>query len=173
MLLQFLKSIIIVICLISSLGFAGLGLYKAVEYIEDKTYAAKKKIEQIIITIAILHLFLLFRGVNFFLILYSLSIQGTFYTLLESYPNINPGNPTFILGSVMSLGNHFFILRAMILGKHYIIETLFSFVVFVWATPFCFFLSLSANDEALPTKGKKTNTWISSFVKRLTTKNDK
>lgn len=158
--------------MISTLAGLGIGLYKAVEYIEDKTYAAKSKIEQIILVISLLHVILLFRGVNFFLIIYSLAIQGLFYTLLEIYPNISPGNPTFIVGSLMALGNHFLMLRAMIIGRHYLLEMIFAFIVFVWATPFCFFLSLSANDEALPIKGRKTNTWIGRFVKSITKKNN-
>lgn len=170
---QFLKSIFIVFGLIGALAGLGVGLYKAVEYIEDKTFAAKKKIEQMVIAISIGHVLLIFRGVNFFLVLYSLIIQGIFYTLLEVYPNINPANPTFIIGSILALGNHFLMLRSLILGNYYFVEMIFIFVVFVWTTPFAFFLSLSANDEALPIKGRKTNTWIGRIVKQILSKENK
>lgn len=165
--LEFVKSIFIM-CLIL-FGFAGLGLgmYKAVEYIEDRTFAAKRKIEQIIIIISILHIFLIIRGISIFLVIYSLIIQFLFYSLLETYPNIQPTNLYFIIGSILALGNHFLMLRAMILGKNYLIEMVVSFFIFVWCTPFCFFLSLSANDETIPLKERKTNTLIKSFVQRL------
>lgn len=164
---EFIKSVLLIITVFSFFSGLGICMYKAVEYIEDKTYAAKRKIEQIIMTISALHFLLLFRGVNFFLILYSLSIQYIFYSLLDSYPNVQPTNICFIVGTLMALVNHFLILRTMIIGRHYMVEMVFSFVVFVWCTPFCFFLSLSANDDALPVKGKKTNTLIKSFFVRV------
>jgi hypothetical protein len=143
-----------------------IGLYKAVEYIEDKTYVAKKYIGIIIKGMSISHTLLLFRGVSILVILYSLSIQYIFYILLEIYPDVCPSNPTFIVGTCMALGNHFLMLRTMINGKHYVIEMILVFIFIVWTTPFCFFLSLSANDETLPSKGKKTSTWIGRLMKK-------
>jgi hypothetical protein len=163
--LVFLKSIFFIGALLCALIGLGVGLYKAVEFIGDRTFAAKKRIEQIMIAISIFHVLLILRGVNFFLVLYSLSIQYVFYTLLKPYPNIQPSNPVFIAGSVMALGNHFLMLRSMILGNHYMIEMVIGFLVAVWMTPFCFYLSLSANDMALPFKGRKTSTWIGRLIK--------
>lgn len=167
MFIEFLKSIFVIIAVFGCFAGLGIGMYKAVEYIEDKTYAAKRRIEQIIIAISALHIILVFRGVSIFLVIYSLIIQYIFYTLLETYPNVQAYNPLFIIGSLLALGNHFMMLRAMIIGHNYLIEMVFSFLVFVWATPFCFFLSLSANDDALPVKGKKTNTLIKRIVKKF------
>ncbi|KAM0673090.1 hypothetical protein GVAV_003436 [Gurleya vavrai] len=165
--LSFLKSISILFSMIAGLLAIAIGLYKAVEYIEDKTYAAKKRIEQIIIGVSLFHVILMFRGMSKLLLVYSLVIQYLFFSLLEIYPNIQPSNPTFICGSLMALVNHFLTLRCMILGNFYIVEMVLIFVFGVWSTPFCFFLSLSANDEALPVKGKKTNTWIKRFVSNI------
>lgn len=170
-LLDFIKSITVVCGLLVGLLSLGIGLYKAVEYIEDKTFAAKKRIEQIITSICLFHVYMFFRNVGFFLILYSLIIQYMFYTLLDPYPNIQPSNPVFLAGSAMALGNHFFMLRSMILGNFYVLEMVVIFILAVWCTPFCFFLSLSANDEALPMKGKKTNTWIKRIITKLVSKN--
>lgn len=170
MFLEFIKSIALILILLATLTFLGIFLYKTVEYIEDKTFAAKVKIEQIIITISCLHILLIFRRVSFFLVIYSLVIQGIFYNLLQYYPNIQPSNPNFIIGSLMALGNHFLMLRSMILGNNYLVEMVLIFIVIVWCTPFCFFLSLSANDEALPVKGKKTNTWIGKMLGKVLNK---
>ncbi|KAM0677780.1 hypothetical protein BDAP_001630 [Binucleata daphniae] len=170
---DFIKSLFVICSLCVGLLALGIGLYKAVEYIEDKTFAAKKKIEQIIACICLFHVFMFFRNVGFFLIVYSLVIQYIFYSLLDIYPDIQPSNPSFICGSIMALGNHFFMLRSMILGNFYVLEMIVIFVVAVWCTPFCFFLSLSANDEALPTKGKKTNTWIKRIITKMIKKDEK
>ncbi|EJW01846.1 hypothetical protein EDEG_03675 [Edhazardia aedis USNM 41457] len=164
--LNILGGLLVFVTCIAALLAMAVGLYKAVEYIEDRTYAAKKKIEQIIIAISVAHIILLFRRVGFFIVIYSLVIQYIFYSLLEIYPYVQPTNLTFIVGSLMALGNHFLILRAMILNNNYLLEMIFAFLVFVWATPFCFFLSLSANDEAFPTTGKKNSTLIGKFIKR-------
>ncbi|KAM0686844.1 erv26 superfamily protein [Conglomerata obtusa] len=171
-LFEFIKSISVLLGVMTGLLSLGIGLYKAVEYIEDKTFAAKKKIEQIIIGISIFHLYMLIRGVSKLILIYSLVIQYLFYSLLDIYPNIQPSNPVFIAGSVMALGNHFLMLKAMILGNYFVAEMIIVFVVGVWCTPFCFFLSLSANDEALPVKGKKANTWIKRFISNIIAKKE-
>ncbi|TBT96532.1 putative Erv26-like transmembrane adaptor protein [Hamiltosporidium tvaerminnensis] len=167
MFLIFLNSILILLGLIATIIGLAVGLYKAVQFIEDKTYAAKKRIENIITAVSIFHIFLILRKFSLFLVGFSLCIQFLFYSLLDIYPAILPTNIYFVVGSLMAVINHFLFLRALVKGDHYILEMIFYFIVVVWLTPFCFFLSLSANDETLPVKGTKTKTRAGELIKRL------
>lgn len=163
----FLKSLFLVAVSITVLFMFGLGIVNAIDYIEDKAYAAKKHIGTIIQVSSVLHAILLFRGVSILQILFSLSVQYAFYCLLDIYPLVKMDNPYFIYGTVASLLNHFLVIR-LIFAKPavYGLEIVFYFAL-IWITPFCFFLSLSANDEVLFVKGKATsNTLIGNLLKR-------
>lgn len=174
MLYVFFKSLLLIATSITSLLGLGLGIVKAIDYIEDKAYAAKKHIEAIIQVSAALHIILLFRGVPIFQILFSLSIQYAFYCILDIYPLVKMDNPYFIYGTIASLLNHFLVIR-LIFAKPavYGLEIVFYFAL-IWITPFCFFLSLSANDEVLFVKGKtSSNTLIGNFLKKYLYKEKK
>lgn len=164
----FLKSLGILAATVVGLLALGLGIVKAIDYVEDKAYAAKRHIETIIQISAGLHIILLLRGVSFFQILFSLTVQYAFYCLLDIYPLVKMDNPYFIYGTIASLLNHFLVIR-LIFSRNaiYGMEIVFYFAL-IWITPFCFFLSLSANDEVLFAKGKKTapNTLIGSLLKK-------
>lgn len=167
MLSVFLKSLFLILGSIGGLVGFGIGIVKAIDYIEDKAYAAKKHIEAIIQISAGLHVVLFFRGVSILQILFSLSIQYAFYCLLDIYPLVKMDNPYFIYGTLASLLNHFLVIR-LIFSKSvvYGTEIVFYFAL-VWITPFCFFLSLSANDEVLFVRGKpSSNTLIGSLLKK-------
>ncbi|KCZ74374.1 hypothetical protein H311_04661, partial [Anncaliia algerae PRA109] len=129
--------------------------------------AAKRRIELIIKIISALHVLLLFRGITKFLILFSLIAQFLFFSLLEDYPAFLPTNAYFLSGTICALINHFLFLRELVVNKLGVIETIIYFFVFVWITPFCFFLSLSANDENFAVKSKRRETFIGKFIKKI------
>lgn len=162
----FFKSLFILAASVSGIIGFGVGIIKAIEYIEDKAYAAKKHIEKIIQVSALLHIILLFRGVSILQILFSLTIQYSFFCLLEAYPTIKMENPFFVYGSVASLINHFLVIRFLFTSKIRILEIVFHFLL-IWITPFCFFVSLSANDEVLIVSGdrKINNTFIGKILR--------
>lgn len=172
MLLIFLKSIGILVGIVSSIVLLGAGMMRAVSYIEDKAYASKRRIDFIIKTICVSHIILWLRKVSIFVVLYSLIVQYLFYSLLESYPAFEPTNWFFIGGTAGALINHFLFLRELVVNRLGVIETVFYFIVFVWATPFCFFLSLGANDESFATRNKKRRTTlIGQLFKKIYTQN--
>jgi uncharacterized membrane protein YagU involved in acid resistance len=167
MILPFAKSLLIFFGSIIALVAVGLGIIKSIEYIEDKAYSAKKKIKNIVLASMFLHLYLLIRGKSIFHTLFSLSIQYSFYCMLDIYPIIKLDNPLFIYGTLASLVNHFLVIRFLFYRRLYTIEVLSIFVL-IWITPFCFFISLSANDEVIVVKGKTTtNTLIGNFLKKI------
>lgn len=167
MLIPFLKSLLIFFGSIAALIAIGVGIIKSIEYIEDKAYSAKKKIKNIIYICMFLHLYFLIRGKSIFHTLFSLSIQYSFLCLIDVYPIIKLDNPYFIYGTLASLVNHFLVIKFLFYRRLYTLEILSAFAL-IWITPFCFFISLSANDEVITIKGKTTtNTLIGNFLKKL------
>lgn len=163
----FLKSIGILVLCVGGVIFIGAGLARAVTYIEDKAYAAKRKIGNIIKVICAMHFVLWLRGVSVFIILYSLLVQYLFYSILDIYPAFEPTNYYFIAGTVGALINHFLFLRELVVNKLGVVELVLYFFFFVWTTPFCFFLSLGANDESFATRNKKRTTILGNLIKKI------
>lgn len=167
MIIEFFKSIFVFLGAIFGLVGLGLGIIKSIEYIEDKAYSAKNKIKRIIEISMFLHLYLIIRCKSIFQTAFSLSIQYAFYCMLEIYPIVKLDNPYFIYGTLASLVNHFLVIRLLFYRNLYSVEVLFVFAL-IWITPFCFFISLSANDEVIVVKGKTTtNTLIGNLFKKL------
>lgn len=165
MLLLFVQSVLILLLITTIIIAVALLLYHTVIYIEDHAIAARKKIENIILTVSVLHIFLLFRSVNIFQIVFSLSVQYIFYHLLLKYPNFGVMDPYLIVGTVLALVNHFLVLRLLILN-YWVLEVVVYFFVFVWLTPFCFYVSLSANDEVfVPVRNAKRETLLGRLMK--------
>ncbi|KAI5181197.1 hypothetical protein NEOKW01_1416 [Nematocida sp. AWRm80] len=137
-----------------ALGFVAC-LYKGIHFIEEYPNRAKEKIRLLIYTVLVLHTILLFRGFSIMLIGFSLLCQFMFYNLLEDYPNIETGGAGFISAVVMAFLNHMFFLNNMFKHRLNMFEIIFYFVIIVWAVPFMFFLSLTANDDVITIPGVK------------------
>ncbi|EPR79338.1 Transmembrane adaptor Erv26, partial [Spraguea lophii 42_110] len=168
MFLIFIQSLFIIVFIIALIIGLGFGLYYSVMYIEEHTYAAKDKIEMIIQGILILHIYLLLRGMRIFVIVFSLISNLIFYNLLSSYPYILASNVNFIAGCVAAFINHFLFLQTTIANNYNALEIILYFIIFVWVVPFCFFLSLTANDDTFPVKGNiKRKTWIGRILERV------
>lgn len=168
MLLLFFQSLGILLLISGGIIGCAIFLYKTVIYIEDHTMAFKSKLKDIIIFISLFHIILLLRGVNIFQLIYSVSIQFIFYNLYLKYPYFVISDPLLILGSIMALINHFLILRLLVFD-YYILEIITYFILCVWFTPFCFYVSLSANDELMTDlhKNKKVRTIIGNMIERV------
>merc|ERR1719204_1738752 len=71
--------------------------------------------------------------------------------LLSSFPLFSVSSPSFILSVVMVLINHYFAFSHF--GENYypFSEVMAYFTICMWLVPFAFFVSLSANENVLPT----------------------
>lgn len=168
MFLLFIQSVGILLLIAASIVGAAIGLYKTVIYIEDHTMAFKDRILEIIYTVAALHIVMLFRGVSILQVAFSGFIQYIFYHLYLKYPDFTISDPLLITGSVLALVNHFLTLRLLIFN-YYILEIIFYFIMCVWFTPFCFYVSLSANEDVMTDlhKRKKVKTVLGDLIGRV------
>lgn len=146
MIAEFLKCSFICVASIASVVAAGVGIVRAINYIEDNVYAVKETMRKILYTVVALHLFLLMCGMSIWHFLFSLSMQYAFHCFFETYPVIKPEDPKFIYGVLGSLVNHFLLIHMFVKNHSGIITIIFSFVL-IWVTPFCFFFTMSATDD--------------------------
>lgn len=168
MILLFFQSLLILGLIAALIIGAAIGLYQTVIYIEDHTMAFKDRIKQIIFAIGAIHVFMLFRGVSIFQVLFSGSIQYVFYNLYLKYPDFLISDPLLIIGSIMALVNHFLTLRLLIFN-FWVPEIILYFILCVWVTPFCFYVSLSANEDIMTDlhKRKKVQTMLGDLIGRF------
>ncbi|KAI8578370.1 hypothetical protein K450DRAFT_247565 [Umbelopsis ramanniana AG] len=148
------------------------GLYYLAELVEEYTVFTKKIIKYATGTVVFIHVCLwIFDRKPFFQILFSLACHGVYSMNLQTFPFISLTSPPFLAscGTYLSL---FWILLifsclhsrrlVLVLIDHFVWFQYFTrhytpfmdiaafFGVCVWLIPFAYFISLSANDNALP-----------------------
>lgn len=153
MLFDFFKISFIFVFIIAAVIGVCIGTIRSIEYIEENTYAAKQKIQNLIYGVLLCHIYLLWAGVPIYHLLLSLSIQYTFNCFMRDYPAIKPEDFRFIYGVVGSLINHFLMIK-FFFDRHCGVVTIIFCFILVWATPFAFFFSMSATDDVLFVKNQ-------------------
>merc|ERR1719188_2406977 len=85
------------------------------------------------------------------LILCGLIAQVAHLALLSNFPFFSVSSPAFIMAVIMVLVNHYFAFSHF--GEKYypFSEVMAYFTLCMWLVPFAFFVSLSANENVLPT----------------------
>ncbi|KAF9934554.1 erv26 super protein [Modicella reniformis] len=131
------------------------GLYYLAELVEEYTVMTKKIIKGLTLTVTVLHLSLwLLDGLPFTKILFSLGCHAVYSLNLANFPYINLLSVPFILSCVLVLVDHFMWFQYF--ARHYysFMSIASFFGICVWMVPFVYFISLSANDNALPSFDK-------------------
>jgi hypothetical protein len=102
--------------------------------------------------VALLHLVLLVvDGFPLLQISYSLLTLAVVSTNMLQYPYILVTNPNFLLGSAMTIGNHFMWFNYFSYRPATMLQVATFFALCVWLVPFAYFTSLCSASEALPT----------------------
>ena len=128
------------------------GMYYIAELIEEYTTVAKRIIHSILILVTILNLCLMIFENQFTWTLCAIGLLSNvlYFFILAEFPVIAFLSPTFLFSMVLLIIHHYFAFSFF--NHHYypFPEILTYFTLFVWLVPFCFVLSLSANDYVLP-----------------------
>ncbi|CAF0994193.1 unnamed protein product [Adineta steineri] len=147
--LSWVSFILIAICLTIAVA---AGMYYVAELIEEYTSIAKRIIRLILITVTILNicLFLFETQFTWTLCIIGLISNIIYFFILADFPVIGFLSPTFLFSMLLLVIHHYFAFSFF--NSHYypFPEILSYFTIFVWMVPFCFVLSLSANDYVLP-----------------------
>ncbi|KAH3665391.1 hypothetical protein OGAPHI_003575 [Ogataea philodendri] len=145
------------------------GLYYLSELVEENTEFTRRFLARLIKSTATFLLLLwLFDAFPLKLILFSQFSYFVYYQNLRKFPNINLTGPIFLTTCLLALLNHFFWfqhfnnppvptieerLKPDFKMPHYasFTEIASFFGLCIWLIPFGFFISLSANENTLPT----------------------
>lgn len=147
--LSWIAFILIAVCLTISVA---AGMYYVAELIEEYTTVAKRIIRLLLIIVTCLNILLVFFESEFTWTLCAIALLSNvvYFFILAEFPVIAFLSPTFLFSMLLLIIHHYFAFSFF--NHHYypFPEILAYFTIFVWLIPFCFVLSLSANDYVLP-----------------------
>jgi len=132
------------------------GLYYLAELVEEYTVVTAKVIKWMIMLVLLTFLGLFcFENIPSTLIICGVIAQIAHLSLLSSFPFFSATSPSFIVAVVMVIVNHYFAFSHF--GENYypFSEVMAYFTICMWLVPFAFFVSLSANENVLPTLGER------------------
>jgi len=133
------------------------GLYYLAELVEEYTVLTAKIIRWMVIFTLLTYIGLfLFENLPIAMICCGILAQVTHLALLTSFPFFSSTSPSFLASMLLVLVNHYFAFSYF--GENYypFSEVMAYFTICQWLVPFCFFVSLSANENVLPTLAERT-----------------
>lgn len=128
------------------------GLYYLAELVEEYTVASKKIINYLVLctTVILIGLFV-FEELPWSLLGGCLLANLFYYFVLQTFPYTQLASPSFILSVGMIIIDHYLAFSYFAAVWHPFSEVLAFFTICLWLVPFALFVSLSANENVLPT----------------------
>ncbi|CAO3699776.1 unnamed protein product [Rhizopus microsporus] len=127
------------------------GLYYLAELVEEHSVYTKKVIRTITYVVISLHvLFWIFDCLPFLYLLFSVLCHFVYSLNLKTFPFINLSSIAFISSCILVFADHFLWFRYFTAHYKPFMDIAAFFGLCVWLVPFAYFISLSANDNALP-----------------------
>eukprot|EP00127_Corallochytrium_limacisporum_P002843 Clim_evm22s142 gene=Clim_evmTU22s142 len=128
------------------------GLYYLAELVEEYTVMTRKGIQITIMAVGIIQIgFLVFERVPLWITGLGLVALVLYTTLLDKFPYFDFVSPQFLGSAAIAILHHYFVFRYFGEVWYPFSEVVAYFTICVWLVPFLYFLSLSANENTLPT----------------------
>ncbi|KAL0136906.1 transmembrane adaptor Erv26-domain-containing protein [Mucor lusitanicus] len=128
------------------------GLYYLAELVEEYSVYTKKVIKWMTGVIISLHvLFWIFDRLPFFYLAFSVFCHCIYSLNLKNFPFISLTSIPFLSSCVLVFVDHFLWFNYFTTHYKPFMDIAAFFGLCVWLVPFAYFISLSANDNALPT----------------------
>ncbi|XP_053964573.1 protein TEX261 [Anastrepha obliqua] len=128
------------------------GLYYIAELVEEYTQTARKLITFMIsATVFVYIMFMFFDNLPWSMILCGFAAQVFHGIIMSSFPFIRFMSVPFIGAVVFLVINHFLAFQYFTSIYYPFVQVLAYFTICLWMVPFSLFVSLSANDNVLPT----------------------
>lgn len=139
--------------------FTAAGLYYLAELVEEYTVASRKIISTLIILTILIHILILIfdRHVPWVMVMSGLLAQVLHGIIIRNFPYVNFLSIPFIGAVILLFANHYLAFSYFSSNYHTFSEVMAYFIVCMWLVPFSLFVSLSANDNVLPTVNEKTS----------------
>ncbi|XP_059475614.1 protein TEX261 [Neocloeon triangulifer] len=128
------------------------GLYYLAELVEEYTTTTRKVIWWMtMVVLGIYTIFLLFEDLPKTLVFCGIISQMAHLCIIQTFPFFDVLSPSFVTTVVMLVVNHYLAFQHF--SSHYFAfsEVLGYFTICLWLVPFTLFVSLSANENTLPT----------------------
>lgn len=149
-------SLLVQICFVTVSIAAGL--YYLAELVEEYTVMSKKVITWMIMGSVLLYIIFIFtERFTWTLILCGLGSQALHAAILKNFPYVKFLSPCFLGAVILLLANHYLAFIYFQQQFHPFTEVMAYFTLCLWLVPFALFVSLSANDNVLPTSNERTH----------------
>ncbi|CAG9772818.1 unnamed protein product [Ceutorhynchus assimilis] len=140
------------------------GLYYLAELVEEYSSYAKKIIWWMNIIITLLYVLLwLFESFPSTLIACGILAQVCHFVILSNFPYVAFTSPFFIFAVIFVVINHYLAFSYFTSTYHPFSEVIAYFTLYLWLVPFALFVSLSANDNILPTTADHSDV-VSNYI---------
>lgn len=148
-------SLLVQICFVTVSIAAGL--YYLAELVEEYTVTAKKVITWLVVgSVALYVVFIFTERFSWTMVLCGLGAQALHAAILKNFPYVKFMSPSFLGAVVLLLVNHYLAFIYFQQQYHPFAEVMAYFTLALWLVPFALFVSLSANDNVLPTSNERT-----------------
>merc|ERR1719495_2636380 len=107
------------------------------------------------VTLVIYGFLFVFESLTATMLVCGVAAQVLHFTLLQNFPYFAFTSPTFIGAVAMTIVNHYLAFQFFAENYHIFSEVMAYFTLCLWLVPFAFFVSLSANENVLPTMAEK------------------
>ncbi|XP_030763965.1 protein TEX261 [Sitophilus oryzae] len=132
------------------------GLYYLAELVEEYTSYAKKIIWWMNTIITVLYILLwIFEDLPTSMTVCGILAQLCHFVILSNFPFVAFTSPFFIISVIFVVINHYLAFRYFSSTYHPFSEVIAYFTLYLWLVPFALFVSLSANDNVLPTLAER------------------
>ncbi|CAG9857341.1 unnamed protein product [Phyllotreta striolata] len=145
------------------------GLYYLAELVEEYTTIAKKIIWWMnLVTLTLYILLWTFENFPISMIGCGVAAQLIHFVILRSFPFVSFLSIEFVTTVLFIIINHYLAFSYFSSVYYNFSEVIAYFTIFLWLVPFALFVSLSANDNVLPTSidGRDTDVVSNYFSKR-------
>ncbi|XP_005089622.1 protein TEX261 [Aplysia californica] len=143
-------ALLIQLCIVT-LSIAA-GLYYLAELVEEYTVMTGKIIKYLIYATILIYIgMLLFEDFTILMIGSGLASCVAYLLVLNDFPFFYVSSPSFIVSIVLLVFNHYIAFSHFSRQWYPFAEVLAYFTLCLWLVPFAFFVSLSANENILPT----------------------
>ncbi|RUS90914.1 hypothetical protein EGW08_001311 [Elysia chlorotica] len=165
-------ALIVQLC-IATLSIAA-GLYYLAELVEEYSVLTAKVIKYLIYITIVVHLcMIVFEDFSLFMTIGGLAGCVAYLFLLQDFPYFYLTSPAFISSVALLLVNHYMAFAYFSTVWYPFQEVLAYFTMCLWLVPFVFFVSLSANENVLPTTSAISEQDDSDVVSNYFRKNKK
>lgn len=149
-----------------------IDFFTFLELVEEYSEKAKKIIKITSqVTIVIYILFIVTENFSYSMIIFGIVAQLSHLLILRTFPEVKIVSMEFLAAFILIFVNHYLAYAHFQELYYSLSEILGYFTLCLWLVPFSLFVSLSANDQVLPTFQENDNDVVTNYFSSKKRKN--